>query len=307
MRRTLLLILLVLLPVPPALATTQPTAPWHLDRVDQRHLPLDGRYAYSADGHGVTAYVVDTGVRLSSRDLAGRVVTGVDEVDGGPATDCNGHGTHVAGTLGGRRYGVAKAVRIVAVRVLDCQGRGSDASVRRGLAWVLADHVAGQPAVLNLSLGGAPSAPLDADVRALVRDGVVVVAAAGNGDAYGRAADACGTSPARTHIAITVSATDRWDSKPAWANTGTCVDLFAPGVAVISDWYTSDGATRTLSGTSMASPSVAGAAAVYLSTHRAATPAQVRAALVKAATTGVVIGHGTAPDRLLRVPGSGAQ
>jgi subtilisin family serine protease len=304
-RRAPVLALLVLLAAAPARATTQPSAPWHLDRVDQRHLPLDGRYSFAGDGRGVTAYVVDTGIRLSSRDLAGRVVTGVDEVDGGAASDCNGHGTHVAGTLGGTRYGVAKAVRLVAVRVLDCQGRGSDTAVRRGLAWVLADHVAGQPAVLNLSLGGAPSAALDADVRALVRDGVVVVVAAGNGDASGHAADACTTSPARTHVAITVSATDRQDTKPAWANTGTCVDLLAPGVAVTSDWDTSDSATRTISGTSMAAPSVAGAAAVYLSTHPAATPAQVRAALVRTATTGVVVGHDTAPDRLLRVPGSG--
>jgi subtilisin family serine protease len=296
-----LLVLLLLLLATPALASVQSRAPWGLDRVDQRRLPLDGRYHWAAGGQGVTAYIVDTGVRLTSRDLQGRAVTGVDEVDGGAATDCNGHGTHVAGTLGGARFGVAKQVRLVAVRVLDCQGRGTTSSVLRGLEWVLADHQPGHPAVLNMSLGGAPSAILDREVRALVKDGVVVVVAAGNGDASGHAADSCRTSPARTRVAITVSATDRTDTKPAWANIGTCVDLFAPGVDITSDWASGDTATRTISGTSMAAPAVAGAAAVYLATHPTATPAQVRAALVRAATPGVVRGHGSAPDRLLHV------
>ena len=280
---------------------TQPHAPWNLDRVDQSRLPLDGTYRWTGSGAGVTAYVVDTGVRLTSRDLVGRVSTGIDEVDGGPATDCNGHGTHVSGTLAGTRFGVAKGVRVVAVRVLDCAGSGSTSRVLAGLDWVLHHHV--RPAVLNLSLGGAPSAALDAEVRALVRDGVVVVAAAGNGDADGQAVDACTTSPARTRVAITVSATDRADTRPEWANTGRCVDLFAPGVSVTSDWDTADTATRTISGTSMASPAVAGAAALWLGAHPAATPAQVRAALVRAASTGLVSGHGTAPDRLLRTGG----
>ena len=212
---------------------TQPYAPWNLDRVDQPRLPLDGSYRWTGSGAGVTAYVVDTGIRLTSRDLAGRVSTGVDVVDGGPATDCNGHGTHVSGTLAGTRFGVAKGVRVVAVRVLDCTGSGSTSRVLAGLDWVLHHHV--RPAVLNLSLGVVPSAALDAEVRALVRDGVVVVAAAGNGDADGQAVDACTTSPARTRVAITVSATDRADAKPEWANTGRCVDLFAPGVSVTSD------------------------------------------------------------------------
>jgi subtilisin family serine protease len=250
---------LLLLASTPALASSQGTAPWHLDLVDQRQLPLDGRFVYSATGDGVTAYVVDTGIRLTSRDFGGRAVTGVDLVDGGEASDCNGHGTHVAGLLGGSRWGVAKQVRLVAVRVLDCQGRGTASTVLRGLRWVLDHHPEGEPAVLNMSLGGAPSAALDKEVRALVKDGVVVVVAAGNDGG-----DACHTSPSRTRVAITVSATDRRDTRPQWADTGSCVDLFAPGVDLTSDWSTGDG--------------------------------------VRSATTGVVQGHGTAPDRLLRTP-----
>jgi subtilisin family serine protease len=300
LKRALPALGLVCLLAVPALAgaAVQTSAPWGLDRIDQRALPLDGSYHWPADGRGVTVYVVDTGVRLSSQDLAGRVTTGVDEVDGGAASDCNGHGTHVAGIIGGTRFGVAKQAQLVAVRVLDCQGRGSDTTVQRGLEWVLAHHTSGQPAVLNMSLGGAPSTMLDAEVRKLVSAGIVVVVAAGNDGV-----DACTTSPARTKVAITVSATDRSDTRPSWANVGSCVDLFAPGVSITSDWWTSDTATQALSGTSMAAPAVAGVAAMWWSTHPTATPTMVRAAVVRAATTGVVVGHGTAPDRLLHVTG----
>jgi subtilisin family serine protease len=284
----LALLAALLAPLAPVAAHSEATAPWGLDRLDQRRLPLDGSYRWTEDGHGVDVYVVDTGIRLTARDLAGRVRSGVDEVDGGPASDCNGHGTHVAGIVGGSHHGVAKQAHLVSVRVLDCDGGGPVSRVLKGLDWVVRDHPAGQPAVANLSLGGAPSPAVDSAVRALVRDGITVVTAAGNGDASGQGVDACRTSPARTGIAITVSATGRDDVRPPWANWGHCVDLFAPGVDITSDWDSDDTATRTLSGTSMAAPHAAGAAAAWLSTHPTDQPAAVRAALVRRSTAGIV-------------------
>ena len=282
----------------PAAATT--AAPWGLDRIDQRRLPLNGSYRATTDGHGVDVYVIDTGIRLATSDLRGRVRSGVDEVDGGAAEDCNGHGTHVAGIIGGSTYGVARKAHLIAVRVLDCDGRGPVGRVLKGIDWVVRDHMTGQPAVANLSLGGAPSSAIDAAVRALVKDGIVVTTAAGNGDSSGQGVDACGTSPARTGIVITVSATDRSDTRPVWANYGRCVDLFAPGVDITSDWL--GGGSETISGTSMASPAVAGAAARYLSTHRTATPVAVRSYLTRAATAHQVTDARNASGRLLYLP-----
>jgi subtilisin family serine protease len=305
-RLTLLLIAALVLGLSlPAEAATgaEHHAPWGLDRTDQRRLPLSGTYRWATDGAGVDVYVVDTGIRRTSTDLRGRVRSGIDLVDGGTADDCNGHGTHVAGIIGGTRYGVAKRAHLIAVRVLDCAGAGPASRVLKGLDWVVRDHAAGVPAVANLSLGGAPSTAVDSAVRALVRDGIVVTTAAGNGDASGHGTDACSTSPARTGIAITVSATDRSDRRPSWANFGRCVDLFAPGVDIESDWYAGDAATQTLSGTSMAAPHVAGAAARYLSTHRSATPTAVRSYLTHAATAGAVLDARNDSARLLYLPG----
>lgn len=274
---------------------------WGLDRIDQRSWTTPSNsYAFTATGKGVTAYIIDTGIDFTHPDLEGRASTGIDEVTtGGTAADCNGHGTHVSGTVGGATYGVAKDVSLVAVRVLDCSGSGSTSGVAAGIDWVTAN--AKQPAVANMSLGGGASTTLDAAVNNSINAGVTYAIAAGNGDFLGRAQDACTTSPARVTAAITVSATDNTDTKASWANYGTCVDIFAPGVNITSSWWSSSGQTEnTISGTSMATPHVTGAAALYLETNPAATPASVASALIANATTGVVksAGSGT-PNRLL--------
>ncbi|MBM0126674.1 S8 family peptidase [Pimelobacter simplex] len=267
-----------------ASGTQTPTPSWGLDRVDQRNLPLDGSYTYATTAANVTAYVVDTGIQLDHPDFAGRAVSGTDAVDGDTdAGDCNGHGTHVAGTIGGTSKGLAKAAKLVAVRVLDCNGSGSTSGVIAGLDWVVAHHPAGAPAVANMSLGGGASATLDAAVKRVVADGVTMAVAAGNENA-----DSCTKSPARVPEALTVAASDRNDARAGFSNRGTCVDLFAPGVDITSDWL--GGGTTTISGTSMASPHVAGAAALYLSGHPTATPAQVGTAILGATTKGKVTG-----------------
>jgi subtilisin family serine protease len=274
---------------------------WGLDRIDQHSLPLSNSYQYTATGSGVTAYIIDTGIRFTHSEFGGRAVTGYDAVTaGGNAADCNGHGTHVAGTVGGSTYGVAKGVHLVAVRVLDCSGSGTTSGVIAGIDWVTGNHQAGQPAVANMSLGGGASSALDAAVRNSIADGVAYAIAAGNGNRGGKAQDACNTSPARVTEAMTVSATDSSDTKPRWANTGTCVDWFAPGVSITSSWYTSDTATNTISGTSMATPHTAGVAALYLQTAPAGTtPQQVRDALAANATPGVVKSPGSGTPNLL--------
>ena len=283
-------------------------AQYGLDRVDQR-TGLSGSYTYNATGAGVHVYGLDTGILPSHNDFGGRATIGYDAVgDGQNGLDCNGHGTHTGGTMAGSVYGVAKQVSLVGVRVLDCEGSGSSSGIIAGVDWVARNAV--KPAVANMSLGSqlGRDSSIDAAVAGLINSGVTTVVAAGNGYGNGLfAQNACDVSPANVPAAITVSATDRTDTKPVWANTGTCVDLFAPGVDTVSTWYTSNTATYTTSGTSMSAPHVAGAAALYLQSTPAATPAQVSAFLNSQATTGVVKSGGSgSPNRLLYTGGISA-
>jgi aqualysin 1 len=281
--------------------TTQSNATWGIDRIDQRALPLSHTYTYNATGAGVKAYIIDTGIRFTHTQFGGRAIKGVDKVTaGGSAADCNGHGTHVAGTVGGSTYGVAKSATLVAVRVLNCNGSGSTSGVIAGIDWVSGNHAAGQPAVANMSLGGGASSALDTAVRNSIADGVSYAIAAGNGNIFGMAQNACNTSPARVAEAMTVSATNSSDTKASWANYGTCVDWFAPGVSITSAWYSSDTATNTISGTSMATPHTAGVAALYLQGNPGASPATVRNALFNNTTKNVVRSPGSgSPNALL--------
>jgi subtilisin family serine protease len=284
----------------------QPNPPsWGLDRIDQTNLPLDNSYTYPNEASNVTAYIVDTGILTSHTTFGGRARHGRDTVDNdNDATDCQGHGTHVAGTVGGSQYGVAKAVKLVAVRVLNCQGSGTNAGVIAGVDWVTANAV--KPAVANMSLGGGVNQALDDAVSRSIASGISYAVAAGNGDFLGRPANACGFSPARTPNAITVGATQRTDASATFSNFGPCLDIWAPGVGITSSWIGNPNATNTISGTSMAAPHVAGAAAVYLSANPTSSPQQVRDALVNGATNGKVTNPGAgSPNKLLRVIGTG--
>jgi subtilisin family serine protease len=289
---------------PVTAADTQQSAPWGLDRIDQRALPLSGTYTPASSGAGVSAYVIDSGVLSAHAEFAGRVAQGWTAISDGLGTgDCNGHGTHVAGTIAGKTYGVAKAATVIPVRVLDCSGSGFNSDVIAGLEWVASNHQAGTPAVANLSLGSTASAMVDAAVQGIINDGVTAVVAAGNSTA-----DACNSSPARVAGALTVAASDSADKQAAFSNYGSCVDLYAPGVGIKSASPGSTTATALMSGTSMASPHVAGAAAIMLSRSPGLPPADVAAKLLSAATPGAVSAAtaGT-PNRLLFTdPAAGA-
>ncbi|MFI8340252.1 S8 family peptidase [Streptomyces sp. NPDC085639] len=283
-------------------STTQPTPPsWGLDRVDQGALPLNQSYSYpDKAGEGVTAYIIDTGVRITHQDFGGRASYGYDAIDNdSTAQDGHGHGTHVAGTVAGGSYGVAKKAKIVGVRVLDNSGNGTTAQVVAGIDWVTRNAV--KPAVANMSLGGGADSALDAAVRNSIASGITYAVAAGN-----ESTNASTKSPARVTEAITVGATTSTDVRASYSNFGTVLDIFAPGSAITSAWGTGDTATNTINGTSMATPHVAGAAAVYLSQNPASTPTQVATALVGSSTPNVVSGGGTgSPNRLLRVVAQG--
>lgn len=276
-----------------SLQTTQNGATWGLDRIDQADRPLDGNYDYQSTGQGVHAFIIDTGILAGHVEFGTRVLAGYTAINDGRGTaDCNGHGTHVAGTVGGTTWGAAKGVSLVPVRVLDCRGSGTWSGVIAGIDWVAASTL--RPAVANMSLGGGYSASVNAAVSGAVAKGVTTVVAAGNSNA-----DACNYSPASEASAITVGATTAGDARASYSNWGTCLDLFAPGSSITSAWHTNPTATNTISGTSMASPHVAGAAALVLQGNPTASAAAISSFLVKYASAGKLTALGSGSRNLL--------
>lgn len=283
--------------------TTQTGATWGLDRIDQVTLPLDGTYTYTSDGSGVKAYIIDTGIRTTHQEFGGRALQGFDAF-GGNSEDCNGHGTHVAGTVGGSIYGVAKNTTLVGVRVLDCNGSGSWSGVIAGMDWVASN--ASGPSVANMSLGGGASTAIDDAVTRMFNKGIPVIVAAGNGNSRGREQPACNFSPARAARAYTVGATTSTDSKTSWSNYGDCVNIFAPGASITAAWHTSNTATNRISGTSMASPHVAGVAVLFLQNNINASPQTVYNYLTETSIKNVVTSSRTANNHMLYSLGNSA-
>lgn len=288
-----------------ALGVQVPAGHWGLDRIDQRALPLDQRYQFDNRAASVRVYIIDTGILMTHNEFknatgATRARFGFNAInDGNGMTDCNGHGTHSAGIVGGLTYGVAKSARLISVRVLNCSGSGSLSQVISGIDWVTANAV--KPAVANLTLGSSLSTAFNQAVTNSINSGIVYALAAGSS-----ASDACQFSPGSVPGGLTVGASDMTDKKASFSNIGTCIDLFAPGVSIKSAWRTSNTATSILSGTTPATSHVAGAAAIYLQAHPTATPATVNNAVIALATTGVLTGIGAgSPNRLLFTPGLG--
>jgi serine protease len=277
---------------------SQSGATWGLDRIDQTSLPLNSTYNYATTASNVHAYILDTGVLSSHSEFAGRIVTGYTAITTGGTEDCNGHGTHVAGTVAGTVYGVAKGAKVVPVRVLDCNGSGTNAGVIAGVDWVKNNAI--KPAVANMSLGGGDSAALDTAVNGAIDAGVSFVVAAGNSNS-----DACTGSPNKVPNAITVASSTNTDARSSFSSWGNCIDIFAPGSDIKSAWYTGSNATNTISGTSMAAPHVAGAAALYLANNASATPAQVSNYLSSSAVTGKISNPNGSPNKLLHTGTNG--